>query len=420
MKHIVVLGSSQAGVSAIDRIRERSKDYAFTIISLDGSFPANRDKFAQLIAKNIKPSELLVRDKKYFDANGINLVLDQRIDRVNFNRRVIFTESKEQIGYDILLICDFPADQWPDIKGTNKQGIFSLSKGKTVLDAHETLPIAEAVVIESDRPEGLLLALGYVANNKDVSLITRKETLLPGYFSKEVSDQLICALAERGLNIYTSNEIAEILGEGEAKAVRLKTNKVLASDITYFADVLPDPKFVKQSSLALSERITVDACQRTNVNDVYALDLACVSPGAMRGKFKSSAVLELEGLKAACAILGEEAPVIEPVASRSVQSCAMNAVFFGDASLGADARESFDAQNFIYKRLIHAKGKPSAAVLLNADDKSIVFEKILKGQAEAGEIESEFGAAIGSSADVQAISEGQRIESQHAGPSQPA
>jgi len=420
MKHIVVLGSSQAGLKAVERIKERSQEYTFTIISLDGSYPSDRDKFAQLIAKNIKPSELLLRDKKYFEANAINVVLEKRIDRINFNRQVIFTESKEQIPYDILLLCDFPAEQWPEIKGTNKQGIFSLSKAKNVLDAYEMLPIAEAVVIESDRPEGFLFALGYMANNKDVSLITRKETLLPGFLSKEVSDKLIFALAERGLNIYTSNEIAEVLGEGEAKAVRLKTNKVLASDITYLADVLPDPKFVKQSSLALAERITVDQNQRTNLDNVFALDLASVNPGCLRGKFKAAAFLEQEGLRAASQILGEEPSGSEPIAVRSLKSEAISISFYGEASLGCEFKEVFDAQAFIYKRLIYAKGKPTGAVLINALDKCALIEQYLKNEIGWERIASEFAVNDAPAAPIELNNEEPSSERQHTGPSQPA
>ena len=69
MKRIVVLGNSPAGLSAIEQIIQKSKDFSFTIVSYDGALPAARESHARLIGKNIKPSEFFLRNKNYFDTN---------------------------------------------------------------------------------------------------------------------------------------------------------------------------------------------------------------------------------------------------------------------------------------------------------------------------------------------------------------
>jgi len=393
MKRVVCLGSSLAGLTAIEKIKEKSNDYDCTILSLDGSFPAYRERYPQLIGKNIKIDDLCIKEKNFFENNKINMVLDKKINRVNFNRKIIFTEDKEEINFDILLICDFPTAKWPDIKGTNKNGVYSLNKSKNILECYEILPIIDAVVIESQRPDGFLLALAYLQGKKVVSLITKKEWLLPSYFSKEVSDALVSALEDQGLKIYTSNEISEILGEGDAKAVRLKSNKVLAADATFLADVLPDPKLINSSNLARGERISVDQNNKTNLENVFALDLACLRPGSSQGQFKSAGELVQEGERVAAQILGEEISLEAQLSKKELVTEALSIAIYGESSLGSESKEVFDPAGLCYKRLIYRKGEPIGAVLINAEDKKEIFEKFLKKEIDWAQIEPEFSTA---------------------------
>ena len=390
MKQLVVLGSSLAGLTAIERIKERSQDFGFTLISLDGTHPAYRNRFAQAINREIKQDALWVKEKSWYEKNGVSVLLDKKISRINFNRKYLFTEEKEQIDYDILLLCDFPADQWPQIKGTGKNGVFSLNKAKNVVDFCTTMPIIESVVIESDRVDGFCVALAYSEQGKDVSLITRKEWLLPSFFSREVSDALINALAEKGLNVYTNNEIGEILGEGDAKAVRLKTNKVLASDVTILADVLPDPKFLKGTSIALAERVVVDKSGSTNIGGVYAVDLASQKPGIHHGLFKNAETLIQEGAAVAASVLGEELLLENRFFPREFNGSSFNVSFYGNSFLGSDSKSIFDPQSLVYKRIVYHQGKPSGVILINAAEKKEFFEQYLSGKCDFDHIESDF------------------------------
>ena len=47
-------------------------------------------------------------------------------------RKKIFTDDKEQIDYDVLVVTDTPENRFPDIKGVNKAGVFGFKKLKDI------------------------------------------------------------------------------------------------------------------------------------------------------------------------------------------------------------------------------------------------------------------------------------------------
>ena len=65
---------------------------------------------------------------------------------------------------------------------------------------------------------------------KDVSFIMPDEDFL-SVSDDELLSVVIDAISEKGIQIYRNTAISEILGDGDAKAVRLNSGKVLASQL---------------------------------------------------------------------------------------------------------------------------------------------------------------------------------------------
>ena len=172
MKRIVILGSSAAGVKAIEDIRASGPESEITLIAFDGHYPYYRDTFAPYIAKEIDAPKVFCKAKEFYVKNNVNVILDKKLSRINAKRRIICMEDKERIEYDILIVTDTPENQFPDIKGTNKTGIYGYKKLKCIDQLFNAVPLIDTVAVQSDSFTGLQAAAALVKRGKEVIFIT--------------------------------------------------------------------------------------------------------------------------------------------------------------------------------------------------------------------------------------------------------
>ena len=255
MKKIVILGNSAAGVKAAEIIRASDQESEISIFSFDGGLPANRDLFPDFIAGALPYEEVLYRPKDFYTKSKINIMFDHSISRINLKKNKIFCEDKSQIDFDVLLITETPEPRFPDIRGANKQGVFSCYRLSAINEIIKTIPLVENIVIQSDTFYGLRIASALSRKGKEVVLVTSHAHLLSPYLDLEGAQFVMKALESKGLGVMTGATISEILGDGEAKAVRLTSGKVIAGDMVIFAETAEDLRLFSDSSLELGKKI---------------------------------------------------------------------------------------------------------------------------------------------------------------------
>ena len=86
-------------------------------------------------------------------------------------------------------------------------------------------------------------------------------------------------LVENGIEIVSGSEAQEIIGEGDCRAVKLDSGKVIASSIVVVGKgVKPNIELVEDSGIKFEEGVLVDDYMRTNIPNIYA---AGILPRAM-------------------------------------------------------------------------------------------------------------------------------------------
>ncbi len=306
MKRIVVLGNSLAGIKALEEIQVVDPQAECLMVSLDGNYPYYPDRLYQYLAKDISASELWYKPQKYYEENNIQIVLDKRIEKINFKKNSLATDQKEIIGYDVLIITQTPDQKFPDIKGTNKRGVFNFHRLSDVEEISKELTFADAAVIESASWAGFKAAYAMRQRGKEVLLLASNPVVV-SQLAEESAQLMIQNLQEQGIRVLLDNAIAEVLGDGDVKAVRLKSGKVMAADMVLFDNVLPHLKIFNDTPLKVGQRICVNAFFRTNIENVYAVDEMC-DPSRADNANKGWSVEDLleQGRIVAAAIHGRE------------------------------------------------------------------------------------------------------------------
>lgn len=296
MKKIILLGSSVSCVSAIEALQ--NTDCEITLVSQEAYLPYDRALLPEYLSRKTLLSQVLCKPKSFYEKAKVNIQLGKKIARVNFRKGVATTEEKEQFEYDTLIIADVGEYKFPDIRGVNKFGVFNVN---TLTDAEQIvnrLAFSETVVIYATQISGLLAAQAIKARGKEVIVFVKVEP-------SETTEPILKSLEESGAVLFKDNTIVEILGDSEAKAVRLDFRKVIASDIILFDDLTPNLRFLSDSPLEIEGKIKVDEFFKTNIENVYAVDQVCQVSGQAAE----------QGKAVASNILGQNAPVGAPQAT---------------------------------------------------------------------------------------------------------
>jgi nitrite reductase (NADH) large subunit len=273
MIKVVIIGQSPAVISAVRKLREGTGDFDLTIISTDNNLPYDRSFFPRLIVQKGKETGLFCETADFYKSNRVEVVLNKDISRINFNRRKVFLADKMQIEYDLLILADAPQPRLPDRKGIRKPGVFTLARIDAARNLVRHLPFTETAVIELSGWVGLETALALKEAGKDVVVVSGKDTLLPGLLSQDLSALLFALLEKRGVRIVLNNSVEDVLGEGECKAVRFTSGKVLATEMLIVEDVRPDLRFLEGADIVLSEGIVVTGTMQTSAPSAYAVDV---------------------------------------------------------------------------------------------------------------------------------------------------
>ena len=399
MKKIVILGSSSAGVKIIEAIRSNGSADKITVIALDGHYPYERNAFASFIAQDITPEQVFCKAKDFYDQNSVNVVLDKKVARINVKRRIVFMEDKEQFEYDVLVVTDTPDNKFPGIKGTNKTGVYGFKKLKDIDQLSGVVPLIDVIVIQSDTFVGLQAAAALIKRGKEVILVTSRNGFITTQFGDYASQWLVAHFQKANLQIMRDDQIEEILGDRDAKAVRIKNGKVYHAQAIIITEGEEDLRLFADTGLQMNKRIEVDDQFRTNIESIYAVDQ--VSAKLDSEPITPKAILDEQGLVVAAAINGEKRPLQLPVVSKNLSIEGLTMSVLGRAETGSEieVRQSFDQEAGQYKALYLRGEQLVGAVLINMESEKdellrLITEKgcieaVRTGQTDAQDVSTE-------------------------------
>src|SRR3989338_5688669 len=223
MKKICLIGNSVVAARVTELLRAKDQESEITILSYEEELPYHRWLLGDLIAKEISEEQILYKPAAFYKEQNIRVVFGKKIVRVDFKKKKIVTEKKEEFFYDFLCFTDMPT-RLPEMRGISfKEGVYNITRLSDIKKILTILQIIETVSIETRGLASLKFACAIKKRGKEVILITAGESLLSNIFNSEISETVTRQLEGQGVRIFRNNAITEVLGEGEVKAVRLKT-----------------------------------------------------------------------------------------------------------------------------------------------------------------------------------------------------
>ena len=274
MRRIAFVGNSPVIPFLIERLAAQGSPFSFTFFPEEKELPYFRHRLPELAGKKISPTDAMVRPDSFYQENNVQ-ICDQKIVRLNPRRKRMTTEDKQSFEFDVVVFSGVEANGFSDLKGSGKTGVYYARRLADVNEFVKNAGMTEAIFIQADDLCGLRTMAALLDLKREFILVSESDRIFSKILDEKISGEVRGLLEAAGVRIFEDNAIAELLGESDAKAVRLKSGKVLAAQAVLFTKGKADVRLLKDMDIELTEAgIKVDAGFQSSVEGFFAVDQA--------------------------------------------------------------------------------------------------------------------------------------------------
>jgi len=276
---MLIIGGSDAGISAALRIKELNPRADVTVVLAD-SYPGfSICGLPFLLSGEVTDWRKLAHHRTdELEKQGIALLIDQRAESIIPQEKSVKVVSRDgqarDITYDRLLIATGAESTRPPIAGLDEAGVFLLrwmSDGfamQQFIEQHKT----KQVVIIGGGYIGLEMADAMVRRGLEVTILEFAPEILTT-LDTSVGRLIHTELEYKGVKVITGRGVNSIEREGGNLLVRTTAAETYAADMVLVATgVKPATQVAQKSGIALgvAGAIRIDRKMNTNIPDILA------------------------------------------------------------------------------------------------------------------------------------------------------
>jgi len=266
---VIIIGSGTSAHSCVEQIMDNT-DIEIKIFTKENNIEYSPCVLPDYIAGEISQDDLYLRERSFYDRYpNITFKKNTEIKSINFTEKSVTTNSQNKYFYDKLVIATGAEAIIPDIKGINLKGN---QKIKNLKDAQKLKKLNnQSIFVAGAGPIGVEISQALNQKN-EVTLVEKKEQILPKLFDKEISNFANNILENMGINIILNNSLDEVYGNSKVKKVRSADNFYDCDRIIWSIGMKPATCFIKGDHMNLDNRgfIRTDEYMKTNLKDVFA------------------------------------------------------------------------------------------------------------------------------------------------------
>lgn len=290
---LVIVGGSDAGISAGLRARELDRNARVTVVVADGYPNFSICGIPYLISGAVERAERLAhRSVAELESEGITLRLRTRVSSIDAAAHLVRAIDQRGTGsvlrYDSLVVGTGATPVLPPIAGLRGPDALGQSHGVHLL---HTMDDALAVMhsLQTDRPErAVIVGAGYIGvemaealteRGLEVTQVEQLSEVLPSV-DVELGRLIHRALSDRGVNVRCGTTVTDICQAASPGAARLEVRvtsekgpDVIGADIVLVVSgVRPESRLAAAAGAELDPRgaILVDRQMRTSLPAVFA------------------------------------------------------------------------------------------------------------------------------------------------------
>ncbi|MFV3333343.1 nitrite reductase large subunit NirB [Pseudomonas sp. NY15437] len=272
---LVLIGNGMAGVRTLEELLKIAPDlYDITVFGAEPHPNYNRILLSPVLAGEQAFEDIVLNDLNWYSENGIRLLLNRKVTRIDRHRRKVYAEDGSEAEYDRLLIATGSNPFILPVPGSRLQGVIGyrdIADTQTMIDTAGTH--SHAVVIGGGLL-GLEAANGLKQRGMDVTVVHLSDWLLERQLDRTAGKLLQGALESRGIHFRLNTHTEELIDDGSGRvcAVRFKDSEVIAADLVVMAaGIRPNTELAEKTGLPCNRGILVNDTLQTYDPRIYAL-----------------------------------------------------------------------------------------------------------------------------------------------------
>ena len=279
MRRLVIIGGSDAGISAALRAREIDAETMVTVVVAD-RFPNYSICGLPFYLSDEVPDwhQLAHRTKEEITREGVHLLLDHIAQVIDPTRHIVAVTdnngSVQRLAYDRLIIATGAVSVHPAIAGLDLPGVYLLRSMTDAFAVHRHLAThaPSSAVIIGGGYIGMEMADALTLRGLSVTVVEHAKSVLKTV--DESMGRLVSAELERhGVQVVTSVRIEQITQHGMQLEVEGTPGFRTTADLVLVAvGVQPMTDVAQSAGITLGEHqaIRVSRKMETNIADIYA------------------------------------------------------------------------------------------------------------------------------------------------------
>ena len=292
--HVVMIGGSDAGISAALRARELDPAAEVSVVVADAYPNFSICGIPYYVSGEVTHwRNLAHRTVADLEATGMNLRLDTTARRIDTAARKLLVTgpggTEELLAYDKLIVGTGAVPVRPPITGLTGPDALGAADGVHLLHSMGDTFAVMRTLEQAGPATAVIVGAGYIGLEMADALVTRGLSVIQMEQLPEVLPTVDPALgglvhgqlAARGVEVLTGTTVRQITRATAGQAGRLRVEAVDADGgvVTRLADMVlvvvgvrPDTDLAKAAGAALGVRgaIAVDRGMRTDLPDVFA------------------------------------------------------------------------------------------------------------------------------------------------------
>ncbi|MHB0878063.1 MAG: NAD(P)/FAD-dependent oxidoreductase [Anaerolineae bacterium] len=268
----VIVGGGLAGGSAAQGIREHDKEGSVLLIGRERHLPYERPPLSKKLWTGKKQlADIYVKDRAYYEQNGIRLLLGESVTAVDRAGKVVSTASGQHYGYGRLLLATGGTPRHLSIPGGDLQGLIYYRFLDDYLYLRERAGKGKSVAVIGGGFIGSEVAAALAMNQTQVTLIFPEPYLCQRLFPEGLGQTLTRMYEARGIRVLAGDAPVAIERRGNGFAVRTQSGaEVEAGTVVIGIGIDPDVALAETAGLRVGNGIEVDELLRTSDPEVYA------------------------------------------------------------------------------------------------------------------------------------------------------
>jgi nitrite reductase (NADH) large subunit len=378
-KRLLIIGNGMASVRLVEHLARLSPDrFQITVVGAEPQAGYNRVLLSALLARDVSQDDVILRDRRWYETNGIQLISGDTVLAVDTDERSAELASGRILTFDM---CVFATGSHPirlPIPGMDKAGVITFRDLPDVAEMEKAAVRCQRVTVIGGGLLGIEAAYGLAKRGADVTLVHVMERLMERQLDAPAAALVAKALAARGVKVLLNTQTVGVTGDGQATGLAFADGTTLTADLVVCAvGIRPNADLARGSGIIVNRGIVVDDHMETSVPGIYAIGECAEHRGIAYGLVEP-AYAQAEAL--AKNLTDQTAAFDGMVLSTNLKVSGLP-VFSAGAFMGGETFQSamlHDRKSGAYRKLVFEGNRLTGCVLVGEAEDALWYLGLIR------------------------------------------